>query len=218
MAIKAVLLGASGVTGGFLLQELIAEKNIEKIYLLNRRELGIDNAKVEEIVTDLFDLENFGKKIDADVMFVNIGSTKAKTPDLDLYRKIDFGIPVGAAKLAKKNGIDKFMVVSSLGANADSSNFYSKMKGDMQEGVKEIGIKHTYILQPSLIESDREEKRVGEKIAIYLAKAINPLLVGKIKKYRSIKASVIGKAMAKLAFIDMESRIIESDEIQELGA
>ena len=218
MGKKAVLFGASGVTGSLLLKELISDDKFDEVILFNRRNLNIESSKVTEIITDLFDIDSYSEAISADVMYCNIGSTQKKTPDKNLYEKIDRGIPAAAARLAKRNNIEKFMVISSLGANSKSSNFYPRMKGQMEDDVKSAGIKNTYILQPSLINSDREESRIGEKIAIVLAKLINPLLVGGAKKYRSIHASVIAKAMRSLAFQDLGVITIESDKLQEIGS
>src|SRR5699024_3350038 len=104
-------------------------------------------------------------KFSGDVVFCCIGTTKAKTPNRDTYRKIDLGIPVDAAELAKTNGIETFLVISALVANSKSSVFYNRVKGEMEEMVLSKGIPNTYILKPSLIIGNRNEKRFGEGLA-----------------------------------------------------
>jgi uncharacterized protein YbjT (DUF2867 family) len=130
-----------------------------------------------------------------------------------LYHQIDFGIPVEVAKLCKKNKIDTFLVVSAIGANAKSSIFYNRTKGEMEQAVLEQNIPNTYILRPSLILGKRNETRFAERIASFLFKLVNPLFFGKYKKYRAIEASAIAKSMIKLANEKPKIKILESNEI-----
>ncbi len=105
----------------------------------------------------MFQLEKEQQNFKADEVYVCIGTTKSKTPDKEKYKKIDKGIPVAAAKLSKQNNINTYVVISALGANSNSSVFYNKVKGEMQEEVLAQNIQNTYIFQPSLISGDREE-------------------------------------------------------------
>jgi len=206
----AIVLGATGLTGGLLLQKLIEDERYEKIKLFSRSNIDDLPSKVSQFLGNLLELENFNKDFTADEVFCCIGTTAKKTPDKKVYKAIDYGIPVAAAKLSKKNGIKTFLVVSALGANANSSIFYNKTKGEMERDVLVENIKNTYILQPSIIEGNRKEQRLGEKIGLALFKFFQPLFFGKLKKYKITKAEHIAQAMIKLANSNSSEKIITS--------
>ena len=213
----AIILGASGATGHETLQLLLADDRYSKVKIFVRKSLGITNPKIEEHVINLLQLENYGADFTADEVYCCIGTTKAKTPDRDEYYKIDFGIPATAAKLAKANGIDTYIVVSAVGADKSSSIFYSRTKGEMQEAVLAQNIANTHILQPSLIVARRKESRVMEQIFIAAWKLVNPLLWGGAAKYKSVTAANIAKAMVWLANNNYPDVIVTSNRINDLA-
>ncbi|WP_299152814.1 NAD(P)H-binding protein [uncultured Christiangramia sp.] len=210
----AIILGATGLTGGILLDKLIKDERYRKIKVFGRNHVSQRSEKIEEYLIDLFELEKVQELFTGEEVFCCIGTTKSKTPDKELYRQIDFGIPATAAKLAKRNNIYTFMVISALGADEDSNIFYNKVKGEMEGAVLEQKIPNTYILQPSLIAGDRAENRLMESIFIKLMKFGNHLLIGNLKKYRSIEPEEIANAMQYLANHPYESGRIESDKIK----
>ncbi len=195
MAKKAIIIGASGLIGSKLLSVLLHEPAYTEVITLVRKSLNTYHPKLKEIITDFSNLSEIKEHIKADVIFCCIGTTRAKTPDLSNYRKIDHDIPIEIGKIAVENQVKQYHLVSALGANAQSSNFYSKIKGETEDDLKALNIPAIHIYQPSLLRGQRKEKRVGEKIALVLMQAIDPLLVGSLKKYRSIKTSVIALAM-----------------------
>jgi uncharacterized protein YbjT (DUF2867 family) len=195
MAKKAIIIGASGLIGSELLSALLHEPAYTEVITLVRKSLNTYHPKLKEIITDFSNLSEIKEHIKADVIFCCIGTTRAKTPDLSNYRKIDHDIPIEIGKIAVENQVKQYHLVSALGANAQSSNFYSKIKGETEDDLKALNIPAIHIYQPSLLRGQRKEKRVGEKIALVLMQAIDPLLVGSLKKYRSIKTSVIALAM-----------------------
>lgn len=209
----AVLIGATGLTGSLLLQKLIKHPDFGKIVILTRRSTEISSSKIEEHIVDLLQLETSKNLFNGDIVFCCIGTTKAKTPDKDLYFKIDYGIPVTAAKLAKEQGIQTFAVISSLGADSDSKVFYSRTKGEMETDVKAQQIPNTYILQPSLIVGDRKETRIGERFGEVILKTFNLLIP---RRYRYIKADTIAEAMIVLALSGYHKINIPSDEIKSI--
>jgi len=210
-------MGASGAVGSELLNLLLADNRYEKVKLFARSSINNDNAKIEEHLVNLFELDKYAADFTADEVYCCIGTTKAKTPDKDTYRKIDRDIPVEAAKLAKANGIKTFIVISAIGADSGSSVFYNRTKGEMQDGVLNEGIVKTYILQPSLIVAERKEYRLVEKMAEGFMWIIGPLLFGGAVKYRSIKAATIAKTMLWLANNSYSRVIITSDRIEALA-
>lgn len=210
-------MGASGAVGSELLNLLLADNRYEKVKLFARSSINNTNPKIEEHLVNLFELDKYAADFTADEVYCCIGTTKAKTPDKDTYRKIDRDIPVEAAKLAKANGIKTFIVISAIGADSGSSVFYNRTKGEMQDGVLNEGIVKTYILQPSLILAERKEYRLVEKIAEGFMWIIGPLLFGGAVKYRSIKAATIAKTMLWLANNSYSRVIITSDRIEALA-
>lgn len=213
----ALLLGASGLTGSLLLELLLSDSDYVKIKLFSRKNSGLTHPKIEEHVIDLLHLENYSADFTGDVVFCCIGTTKAKTPNETEYRAIDYGIPVAAAQLAKLNNIPTFIAISALGATTNSPVFYNRIKGEMEQSVIAFGIPRTYLLEPSLISGDRKEVRVGETMAMYLMKIINPLLFGTLKKYRSIAPKNIAKTMWYLSKNEYPKTIIPSDTIFSLS-
>lgn len=218
MGKTAIIVGASGLTGSLLLKKLITDNRYDSIKLFSRKKLDGLPSKVIQKIGNILELENFKEDFTADEVFVCIGTTAKKTPNKSLYKSIDVGIPSMAAKLAKENHINTFIVVSAMGANSKSTVFYNKTKGEMEQAVLDQNITNTYILRPSIISGKRNEHRMLEKIGIILFKLVKPLMVGKFKKYRIIDAETIAKAMHSLANSDKKiTPIITSDKIEEIA-
>lgn len=213
----AIILGATGLTGGILLEQLIADKNYSRIKLFSRNSVEKSSEKIDDFIVDLLNLEASAKDFTADEVFCCIGTTAAKTKDKNRYKAIDFGIPVAAAKLAKKNHIQTFVVMSSMGANENSTVFYNKTKGEMERAVLQQNIQNTFIVRPSLIGGDRDESRVGERIAKGVMSLLNPFLVGGFKKYKMIHPKTIATSMVKLANHPQNQTIFSSDELEVIA-
>lgn len=213
----AILLGATGLTGNILLNKLLLDERYDKVVVISRKSTGLHHPKLVERNGDILDLKKFKDDFKGDEVFCCIGTTAKNTPDRSLYKKIDHGIPAEAAKLAKTNQIHTFLVISALGANSKSSIFYNKIKGEMEESVLTQKIPNTYILRPSIILGNRNEKRFGERIGILIIQLISFLLIGKLKKYRAIEADKIAQAMINLANSKPNLTIINSDRINEIG-
>ncbi|MCT8339260.1 NAD(P)H-binding protein [Luteirhabdus pelagi] len=214
MSKTAILLGATGLTGSYLLERLLKDPDCSNIIIFGRSSVNVSDPKIEEHLIDMFELEQHGETFKGDVVFCCIGTTKAKTPDTETYRKIDYGIPVTAAKLSKKNGIERFIVVSALGADVDSRIFYNKVKGEMERDVLQQNISNTYILQPSLIGGEREEKRTGERIAKFFAGLFDFLIP---KKYKMIHPNNIANAMHYLAKNNFAEKRVSSADLRDLA-
>ena len=217
MSKTAIILGATGLTGGILLHKLLKDDRYAKIKLFSRSSVKLDHPKIEEYLIDMFNLRDHSTSFTADEVFCCVGTTKSKTPDKEKYHNVDYGIPVSAARLCKTNGINTLIVVSALGANANSAIFYNRTKGEMEKAVLEFNIPNTYILQPSLIDSKRQERRIGEYLFIQLMHLINPVLVGKLRKYRSIEPETIVSVMIWVANNKYSPEIIPSDKINQLA-
>ena len=218
MSVKtAIVLGATGLTGGILLKHLLKDDRYSRIKVFSRRTMDDAHPKLEVHVLDLFELEKAGEEFKAEEIFCCVGSTKAKTPDLEVYRNVDHGIPVAAAKLAKQNFIPTLLIISALGVDPDSRFFYNRIKGEMERDVLKEKVPNTYFFQPSLITGDREEKRSFESIFKGLMKVGNHVLVGPLEKYRSIHPDQIARAMIAVANNGYPETRIESDKIKTIA-
>ncbi|MDX1543338.1 MAG: NAD(P)H-binding protein [Christiangramia sp.] len=213
----AIILGATGLTGSILLEKLIKDDRYKKIKVFSRQHVRQKHSKIEEFLINLFELEKVGALFTGDEVFCCVGSTQRKTPDEEIYRMVDFGIPATAARLSKLNGIRTFEVISAMGANENSRFFYNRTKGEMEGAVMEHHIDKTFILRPSLIGGQRQESRPLEYAWKKIMNLGDHLLVGKLKKYRSIHPETIAKAMVYLANSDYSSGKLESDEIKRIA-
>jgi uncharacterized protein YbjT (DUF2867 family) len=210
----AIIIGATGLVGSTLLRDLLENSAYGKVVILVRKPLNISYIKLNQVVID-FDKPDISK-IMGDDFFCAIGTTLKKAGSKDAQYKIDCTYPFELGKIAKANGVKQYILVSSLGADANSSNFYLKTKGDLEQKIKSLGFENFVSVRPSIILGDRQEVRFGEKIGIFLAKLFSPLLIGSLKKYRGIEAKQIAKAMQILANNHLKGvHFIESDVLNE---
>ena len=209
----ALLFGSSGLIGGHLTKQLIENSSYSKVKLFVRSDPKINDPKIEVIKTDFNNLQNHKDEITGDDCFFCIGTTKQNAPDKDEYRRIEYNIPVEIAKIAKSNSIKSFLYVSSGFADPKSSGAYLKNKGDVEEELKSLNFLTLGIMRPSFLIGDRKEKRIGEKIGIFIFKLISPFFLGPLKKMKPIHSEKVAKAMIKIANENLRKTILESDEI-----
>ena len=212
----ALLFGASGLVGGHLLNQLIKDNNYSKIKLFVRSVPQISDPKIEIIETDFNNLENHNEDIKGDDCFFCIGTTKQNSPDKNEYQRVELEVPKQIAQIAKSNLVNSFIFVSALYANPKSSGNYVRFKGMVEEELKRLNFPKLALMRPSFLKGDRKEKRVGEKIGIFVFKLLSPLLLGPLKKMRPIHSETVAKAMIRAANENLEKNIFESNEIAEL--
>jgi uncharacterized protein YbjT (DUF2867 family) len=212
----ALVFGSSGLVGGHLLNQLIKDTNYSKIKLFVRSEPEISDPKVEIIKTDFNNLENHKDDIKGDDCFFCIGTTKQNSPDKSEYRKVELEVPKQIAQIAKSNSVNSFVFVSSGYADPKSSGDYLKFKGEVEEELKRLNFPKLGIMRPSFLLGDRKEKRVGEKIGIFVFKLLSPLFLGPLKKMKPIQSETVAKAMISSANKNLEKNVFESNEIAEL--
>jgi len=201
--------------GGHLLNQLIKDNKYSKIKLFVRTDPEISDPKVEVIKTNFNSLENHKEDIKGDDCFFCIGTTKKNSPDKDDYRKVELDIPKEIAQIAKSNLVNSFIFVSALYANPKSSGDYVKFKGLVEEELKELNFPKLVLMRPSFLMGDRKEKRVGEKIGIFVFKLLSPLLLGPLKKMRPIHSETVARAMIIVIQNDIQKTTFESNEIVE---
>ena len=212
----ALLFGVSGLVGGHLLNQLIKNNNYFKIKLFVRSVPQISDPKIEIIETDFNNLENHNEDIKGDDCFFCIGTTKQNSPDKNEYQRVELEVPKQIAQIAKSNLVNSFIFVSALYANPKSSGNYVRFKGMVEEELKRLNFPKLALMRPSFLMGDRKEKRVGEKIGIFVFKLLSPLLLGPLKKMRPIHSETVAKAMIRAANENLEKNIFESNEIAEL--
>lgn len=196
---KAVVFGASGMVGHYILSDLLEDNRYSEVLVVVRKPLTIQHPKLTTIIADLSNLSEALKGQQVDQAFIAIGTTKKKTPDEADYYKIDHDYPVLAAKISKEAGAKSVMLVSAIGANENSSVFYNRTKGQTEKDVLALGFDHSIIVRPSLIMGHRKENRPAERMAQGLWKIINPLFLGGWSKYKGIQAPQIAKALIREA-------------------
>lgn len=209
----ALIVGATGLVGNLLLTKLLHSPYYSKVTILTRKSLEIKNTKLTEIIYD-FEKPN-PSVIAADHIFCCLGTTIKKAGSKPAFERVDLEYPVETAKAARKNGASSFLIVTAMGADPNSSIFYNKVKGEVEKQLKELNYPILHILRPSLLLGDRDEKRLGEKIGASLFKLINPLMIGKLRKYKSIAGNKVANAMFSFAKKPENGIFIhESDELQ----
>jgi len=177
-----------------------------------------EHAKLEQRVVDFDRLDEAADAFAADDVFCCLGTTIRKAGSQQAFYRIDHDYPVAAARLASARGAKRFLLVSSLGANAGSRVFYNRVKGEVERDVSAIPFEGVAIFRPSLILGPRAERRTAEELAQRLAPLAAPLLVGPLRKYRAVEAGAVARAMVRLAKEGFRGvRVVESDEIAAIG-
>ena len=194
----ATLIGATGLVGGELLSLLLDDNYFKKVRILVRRPFTMNHPKLERKLVDFSDADSLLVGLDeSDVVFCTIGTTMKKVKgNKEVYRKIDYDIPVNIARYCKIMNCKNYIVVSAVGADSGSRNFYLNLKGEVEDLLKKVGIESTYIMRPSMLLGKRNEFRFGERIAIPLIKKIAFLLPS---KYKPIEARDVARAMLAAA-------------------
>jgi uncharacterized protein YbjT (DUF2867 family) len=197
----ALLIGATGLVGNELLQQLLTHSGFDRIIVLGRRSTGKVHSKLTEHVIDFKNVEDWRGIVKGDVVFSALGTTINKAGSREAQYIIDHNYQFEFAKAASDNSISTYILVSSAGADLNSRLFYSKMKGELERDVKELRFKSIYFIRPSLLTGDRKEYRLGEKIGFIVLKALNS--IGLLRKYKPVHAAVVAKAMINAS---MEAR------------
>ena len=194
----ATLIGATGLIGGELLSLLLDDDHFEKVRILVRRPFSRNHPKLEKKLVDFTDADSLLVDLDeSDTVFCTIGTTMKKVKgNKDAYRKIDYDIPVNIARYCKVMNCKNYILVSAVGADSQSRNFYLKLKGEVEDIVRKVGLESTYIMRPSILLGKRHEFRFGESISVPLVKTISFLLPS---KYKPIEATEVARAMLAAA-------------------
>ena len=211
---SVLIAGATGLTGGYLIRLLLTDTRYTHVTALVRRTSLATNKKLTELVVDFDRLPALPV---ADDVFCCLGTTIRKAGSQAAFRKVDFDYVVNLAKAAKRGGYKRFVVVSAIGANAKSAVFYSRVKGEMENALWEMGFNALHIFQPSFLTGDRHESRAGEGLGIAVFSAVAPLMWGPMRKYRPIAAETVARAMVKAAWLETPGAVYDSARIAQVA-
>lgn len=220
----AVLAGATGLVGGRCLQSLLHSPAYARVIVLTRRpgfnwlSAGPAYAEVDPRVVD-FDRLSPTDLAGADQVFCALGTTIKKAGSQAAFRKVDFECIASLARAAAEAGAKRFVLVSSVGADPNSRNFYLRTKGETEQAVSALPFEAVHIFRPGLLLGHRAEKRTGERLAQIVMPAINFLLAGELRKYRAIPAETVARAMVQVIRVgNTGTRIYEYTEIRAFGS
>lgn len=213
----AIVIGATGLVGKHITQKLLNDNRYEKVKVFGRRPVGINNPKLEEHIVDFGNIELWKNQLTGDELYSAMGTTIKKAGSKEAQYKIDFTYQYEAANAASESGVKKYLLVSSMGANSKSSNFYLQMKGSLDEKVQQLNFNQIFIFRPSILVGERSEKRFGESLGIKIAGTITKIIPA-LKKYRPIETSQVAEAMIKSANQNLADKIIiyQPEEIFEI--
>lgn len=197
MSLTAVLIGSTGLVGSSLLQQLLANKAFEKVVAFSRRPITQQHPKLKNIVIDFSLADQYADQVKGDVFFSCLGTTKKQAGSIAAQRIVDLDYQLAFAHMAAENKIPHYCLVSSSGANANSAASYMKMKGELEEHVKQLGFQRVTIFQPSLLLGQRPEHRFGEAFGAVFLPALCRL--PGLRRYRPIKGEQVATKMLETA-------------------
>jgi len=199
MSRTALVAGASGLVGGHLLQLLLSGDAYARVITLARRQLDVRHAKLDQRVLDLGALDAVADPPHVDDAFCCIGTTIKKAGSQEAFRRVDYDYVLAFARAGHRAGARQFLLVSALGADPASRIFYSRVKGEVEHAVRQLPYEGIQIFRPSFLMGERAEVRLAERIGVPVARALAPLLVGPLRRYRPIDAADVARAMVQIA-------------------
>lgn len=212
---EAIVAGATGLTGGHLLSQLLDDNRYSHVTALVRHQNLHAHHKLTELLVDYDEMPRLPHADDA---YCCLGTTIKKAGSEAAFRKVDFEYVIAFAHAARQAGAKRFMVISALGASRKSAIFYSRVKGEMEHALREVGFEALHIFQPSLILGERKEVRPAERISVAAFNMFGWLMVGALQKYKAIDSETIAKAMITAAFSSAHGvKTHPSDKIEAMA-
>ncbi len=214
MSKTALITGATGLVGGFLLDFILASPHYEKVKVLTRRTTALKHKKLEEIIIDFEQMPEVAAKLAADDVYCTLGITRKKAGSLANARLVEYDYPLMLAKIALAQKAKQFLMVTSVGANPEASNYYFKTKGELEQALKTLNFPSLKIFRPSLLLGPREEIRIGEDISKVFSIAFSMFIPA---RYQGIQARTVAKFMELTAKKEEEGfKVYESEVIRRI--
>ena len=215
---RALVIGATGLTGRHLLPRLLADRRYESIHVLSRRALPIRNDRLHAHIVDFDHIPSGHAGFQVDHVYCCLGTTIRQAGSRERFRQVDYGYPMMVARAALSGGAGRFVVISALGADPRSSNFYLRTKGELERDLESLSFPHLVIVRPSLLVGRRESGRFLEGLGMWILPKLTCLMQGPLKPYRAIAADVVAGAMHRLAWQDKTgTHVATSAEMEILG-
>lgn len=202
----AIVVGATGLTGRTLIEQLCESEEYVAVIAIARRQLTFEHPKLEVRIKSFDELEEDDLPPVNDV-FCCLGTTRKKAGSKEAFEQVDFEYPLRIASLAKKKGIPHFVVISAMGAKESSPFYYNRVKGKLEKELIDLQLDRLTIVRPSLLTGERDEFRLGERVGATALAVTNPLFAGPLKKYRSIEASQLALAMMCIALYERPKKV-----------
>ena len=213
----AIVIGATGLIGGQVINALLNDDSYQTVRILVRHTTNMLHPKLEEHLVNFDALSAYDDLIKGDDVFCCLGTTLRKAKSTKNFKLVDYEYPLQVAKMAAENGVKNYLIVTAVGADPNSLVFYSRVKGEVEESLKTYHFHGIHIFRPSLLLGDRKEARIGENLGKLFVKAIDPLMMGPLEKYRGIEAKDVATAMVDAAKNDPQGTFIyESDVIHKM--
>jgi uncharacterized protein YbjT (DUF2867 family) len=210
----AILFGATGAVGREVLNLLQNDHRYDKVLVFSRRVLPIEHPKIVVVADSLTNLDAIADKIKGDELFCCLGTTSRKAGSREAFKQVDLEMPAALARIASSNGVEGFIVVSSIGAGKPGRGFYLDVKTEMEDRVIQYNFGRLAIVRPSLLLSKRDEFRLAEESGKLLNTAFSWAMKGNLKKYKGIKTEDVARAMIGIMNMEKPKLIWESDELQ----
>jgi uncharacterized protein YbjT (DUF2867 family) len=208
----ALMIGATGLVGSQLLTQLLEDARFDKVLAFGRRPTGIAHPKLDEHRIDFDAPPSWSSRVKGDVAFSSLGTTRKQAGSQAAQKKVDYDYQLAFAKAAARNGVPTYVLVSAASADPKSSLFYSRIKGELDRDVQQLGFERVRIMRPSLLGGERKQTRSGEGFSSAVLGALNA--VGLARKYREIHGDVVAKAMINAALeTEAGTRIFTLDEV-----
>ena len=215
MNLTANVIGATGLVGKYLVELLLEDDRFSKVRIFVRKDTGIKHPKLEQQIVDFNETKGWSKYLKGDVLFSALGTTLKQAGSKEKQYDIDVVLNRNFAKSAKENGIENYVLVSSIGANSKSKVFYLHIKGKLDDAVSGMGFKNLVIIRPASLSGERTPRRIAEEITVPIARFITRFIA---KNYRPIHGKTVAKAMINsVVNPNFEKVIWEGAEVFELA-
>ncbi|MDF1546268.1 MAG: NAD-dependent epimerase/dehydratase family protein [Bacteroidales bacterium] len=213
----ACIFGSTGLIGSHLLDLLVNDSRYERIIVFNRSLKDHTHPKIRQILSDYESISEVSNDLVANEYYCCLGTTIKKAKTREAFEYVDYLLPLQIARIAIENKVDKYLIVSSIGASEQSRNFYLRTKGKMEQEVSRLGIKRLHIFRPSMLLGKRNEKRLAESVGQVFMKFFGFLMFGVLRKYKAIHAKTVAAAMLAVANQNTDKKFFASDEIENIG-
>lgn len=198
IGMEAVVVGATGLVGRILTGMLLEDQRYSRVRVLTRRPTNLQGASLDEHLVDFNLPETWKDLVKGEVLFSCLGTTRAQAGSKAAQYLVDYSFQADIARAARENGVSRMILVSSYGADPGSAWFYPRIKGELEETVRQLDFPQTVILRPSILDGTREKARTGERFGIRLTRVFTTLIPF-LARFRPIPATVVGKAMLQAA-------------------